>query len=282
MIREGKRRRWIGAKSKMANDIEKIKELRNETGAGIMACKNALIANGWDITKAKATIAEKGAAKLAERAERETKENISDVRVLGECAIIYQIGCETDFVSASDRFRKLVSDVGDALADSKPDNLEKAVSITKSLFSDAGVAIGEKLELKKYAIIRKTDPKQEFASYIHMKGKAATLVLYSGGDADIAQKIAMHITSENPEYISVDSISQTAKDTAFKEALSEKYDGNGRELPASMIETIAESKAKKRLTRKTLSEQPYLFDQRETVGYAMAKAGMTVLDFARV
>ena len=89
-------------------------------------------------------------------------------------------------------------------------------------------------------------------------------------------------TSENPEYISVDSISQTAKDTAFKEALSEKYDGNGRELPASMIETIAESKAKKRLTRKTLSEQPYLFDQRETVGYAMAKAGMTVLDFARV
>ncbi len=92
---------------------EEVKRLRDETGAGMIDCRNALVTAGGDYEGAKKHLADQGMSKSAKKADRAANEGLvgSYIHVGGKVGVLVEINCETDFVARNERFRELVRDV---------------------------------------------------------------------------------------------------------------------------------------------------------------------------
>jgi elongation factor Ts len=101
---------------------DKVKELRERTGAGFMDCKNALVEAGGDIDKAIALLRERGLAAAAKKAGREASEGAisSYIHIGGKVGVLIEVNCETDFVARTDEFQKLVKDLAVQVAGMAP------------------------------------------------------------------------------------------------------------------------------------------------------------------
>jgi elongation factor Ts len=101
-----------------------IKELRELTGAGVLDCKEALEAAGGDMERAQQILIEKGVAKAARRAERETKQGLIEAYVhLGKAGALLELNCETDFVARTDEFKALAHDLAMQVVGAQPQYL---------------------------------------------------------------------------------------------------------------------------------------------------------------
>ena len=265
----------------MASMIELIKELRDRTGAGMMDCKRALEASGSDVEKAIDWLREKGIAKAQAKASRIAAEGLAGVVTNGNEAIIAEVNCETDFVSKGEKFHKLVDDVMDVTLKGKCADIEAAKEATKSLFTDATVSMGEKLDYRRFDIVNKTSA-QGFGAYIHMGGKIATLVVLEKDDAELAKGLAMHIAANAPKYISESDIPadviEHEKAIAFETA---KADPKLAGKPEQMLQGIVMGKVKKVLSESILLSQAYLLDGEKSVAQVLKEKGNSVLKFVR-
>lgn len=93
----------------MEVSIASIKELRNQCGAGIMECRNALVEASGDMKKALEELKEKGCLKAAKKAERATKQGLVEayIHVGGRIGAMIELNCETDFAARTDEFKEL-------------------------------------------------------------------------------------------------------------------------------------------------------------------------------
>jgi elongation factor Ts len=93
-----------------ANDI---KRLREETGAGMLDCRAALVGASGDYDAAKKNLIDQGMSKQAKKADRDANEGLvgSYIHVGGKIGVLVEINCETDFVARNERFAELVRDV---------------------------------------------------------------------------------------------------------------------------------------------------------------------------
>ncbi len=105
-----------------------VKELRERTGAGMMDCKNALVATAGDIEKAIDELRTKGLAKAAKKAGRIASEGIvtSYIHGGGRIGVLVEVNCETDFVAKTDQFQQLVHDIAMQIAAAKPDYISRS------------------------------------------------------------------------------------------------------------------------------------------------------------
>ena len=260
----------------MANLIDLIKELRDRTGAGLMDCKKALLANGEDVSKAADWLREKGIAKQAKKAATRTAaEGVSWVMVNGNTAAIIEVNSETDFVANSDPFRALVKEVNEVVLANKPADVAAAKAcLTKEgktlndLFVDAGIKLGEKLDFRRFAVVEKTDD-EVFGPYIHMNGKIATLVVLKGGDSETANGIALNVCSMNPTYRVMEDIEAAKQDAKFASK------------PEAIQKKIVEGKVKKVLGESVLSEEAYVLDESKTVAQVLKEKDASVVSFIR-
>ena len=101
---------------------EKVKELRERTGAGFMDCKNALVEADGDVDKAIGLLREKGLAAAAKKSGREAREGLvsSYIHTGGRVGVLIEVNCETDFVARTDEFQKLVRDLAVQVAGLDP------------------------------------------------------------------------------------------------------------------------------------------------------------------
>lgn len=101
---------------------QKVKELREQTGAGIMDCKRALEAAGGDTAKAAEILKKQGLARAAKKAERVAGQGVIDayIHAGGRIGAMVEINCETDFVARTDDFRRLVHDIAMQVAATSP------------------------------------------------------------------------------------------------------------------------------------------------------------------
>lgn len=101
---------------------QKVKELREQTGAGIMDCKRALEASGGDIAKALEILKEQGLARAAKKAERVARQGVIDayIHAGGRIGAMVEVNCETDFVARTDDFRRLAHDIAMQVAATNP------------------------------------------------------------------------------------------------------------------------------------------------------------------
>lgn len=125
----------------MAVSIDKLKKLRNETGAGIADCRKALEDAGGDYARAKEILAERGLEKAAEKAGKETAQGIvtSYVHATGEIGVLVELRCETDFVARTDEFQKLAHELALQVAAMNPK--DKNELLTSEYIRDAALTI---------------------------------------------------------------------------------------------------------------------------------------------
>lgn len=110
----------------MAITVDQIKELREETGAGIMDVRKALTESDGDTKKAKEWLEKKGMKRAAEKSERETEAGyvFSYVHFNGKVGSLIKLACETDFVAKTEDFQTLGKEVAMQVASMKPETVE--------------------------------------------------------------------------------------------------------------------------------------------------------------
>lgn len=106
----------------MTISTEAIKELRQNTGAGVLACREALEASGGDMEKAALLLREKGLAAASKRADRETSNGVLELYNHGDgrVGVMVEVNCETDFVARTDDFRHFSHEIALQIAANSP------------------------------------------------------------------------------------------------------------------------------------------------------------------
>ena len=263
--------------------VELIKQLRDRTGAGLMDCKGALIACDGDLNAASDYLREKGLIKAAKKADRIAAEGLALTKVCEKCGslVVIEVNCETDFVAKGDAFHQLVDDAAGLILHNRPATLDEAKELTKQLFTDATVKIGEKLDLRRFEVIQKEEGQSIF-SYIHMGGKIAAAVVVTSDDAELGKGLAMGVASYNPQYLTVDDIPAEAIEHEKSVQLeAAKNDPKLAGKPAQMLEKIIDSKVKKYFSEMVFMLQPYIYDETKTVEEALNSKGAKLLKIVR-
>ena len=250
--------------------MEKLKELRDKTGAGISDCKKALEEAGGDKEKAIEILRKKGIAKAAKRGDRDAREGIVMVasNEAGDEGYIIEVNSETDFVARNEKFRQFADNALNIIKDGKIADLDDLLnqrmadghSVLENLESLSGV-IGEKLSIKRCGVLTSAGT---VGAYSHMGGRIGVLVaLNKPNQEELARDIAMQIAAINPKYISpVDApAEEIAKE---KEIYAEQLRKEGK--PDNMIEKISEGKLNKYYEEVCLVKQEYIKDDKKKVG----------------
>ena len=195
-----------------------VKELREMTGAGVMACKKALVETDGDFDKATEVLRKKGEATAVKKAGRIAAEGTVLAVVEGNKAAIVEVNSETDFVAKNDKFRTFVADIAEQIIASDATTVEalseekfvkdNSKTVKEELVSQIAV-IGENLTIRRFEKIT-TDG--AVVPYIHAGGKIGVLVeADTTNDSDDVKEalknIAMQIAALNPKYTSRDEIS---------------------------------------------------------------------------
>lgn len=270
----------------MSEIVELIKVLRERTGAGLMDCKHALVACNNDLDASVTWLREKGIAKQAKKAGRIAAEGLTTVLVNGNEAVVLEINCETDFVAKADPFVNLVKDVAQTALTNKPSDVQALLNEKSSngqtvaeLFNDAGIKLGEKLDLRRFVIFTKDDS-ELFGSYIHMGGTISVLVKVKGGDQEFADNLAMSICSTNPTYLTSDQVepSEFAKEKEIQIEKA-KEDASFAKKPAQIQEKIIEGRVSKHFEEQVLSFQEYILDSTKKVGDVLKENKCTPISF---
>ena len=266
----------------MANIIELIKVLRDRTGAGMMDCKKALLENDCDVEKSCEWLREKGIAKAAKKSSRIAAEGATSVKLAGDAAVILEVNSETDFVAKSDPFKALVNETADILLNEKPACINCAKKATEELYTNATVKIGEKLDLRRFELLTKTDA-QTFGGYVHMGGKISTLLLIDGNiSQEDANGLAMHVAANAPLYISTADIpaAEVEKETNIQ-LESAKQDPKLTGKPEEMLKKIIAGKVSKYFSESVFVEQEYLMAPGVKVGQWLKEHGVKVVKMIR-
>ncbi len=253
-----------------------VKELREATGAGMMACKSALLETGGDIDAARTLLREKGLAMAGKRADRATTEGIVGSLVEGSVASIVGLGCETEPVSKSEAFQAYGEKLLRAVQ-------ADGVSAVESLDAERV----ELISLLGENIVPTGATRYEggvLAAYVHPPAnKIGVLVQLEGGSAELARLLGMHIAFAAPDYTTRDNVPAETI-----EAERQVYLNSDEVLskPEAAREKIVSGMLGKRFYAASpggvLIDQAWIHDAAKTVGQVLADAGASVTAFARV
>jgi len=191
----------------MAVTAQMVKELREKTGAGMMDCKKALVETDGNMDEAITFLREKGMANAAKKAGRIAAEGLTDIYVAGNFATVVEINSETDFVAKNEQFVALVAETAKLIGENKPANVEAALAMTTSTGKSleetlihATAVIGEKIELRRYAIVEKAED-EVFGAYKHAGNRIAVVCVAENTTEKVAKEIAMHIAAMKPTVL---------------------------------------------------------------------------------
>lgn len=274
----------------MAISAKMVKDLRDKTGAGLMDCKKALVENNGDFDLAIDWLREKGISKAEKKASRVAAEGVIEVQTENNAAVIFELNCETDFVAKNEKFSALVHKLGKALIEAKPETEEAALNTEvdgkaiKDLLLSETATIGEKITLRRYELVNKTDD-QVFGSYVHFGGSIGAVVVLEDGNEDMARNIAMHVAASNPQYISRDEISEDfikhETEVLTAQALNENAESD-KPKPQNIIEKMVIGRLNKNFKDICLLSQAYVKNPDETIKSYLKTAGASVALFKRL
>ena len=195
---------------------KQVMSVRTKSGAGIMACKNALKETSGDEEKAIEILRKKGLSGLAKRAGREMKEGIVNVKVSDDAKTlaILEINCETDFVARNPEFRALSDElVSLMLGDEKMSNPAENEN-AKGKLQQFAIKVGENMQIRRGAIY-KLNGNGIANHYIHSDSKKGAVVLLHVEGEDVsdeslpvlARDLAMQCVAMNPRWLKKDDVS---------------------------------------------------------------------------
>jgi elongation factor Ts len=249
-----------------------VKQLRDQTGAGMMDCKAALVEVDGNLEDATDWLRKKGLAAAAKKAGRLASEGLVGLKVDGRRGVVVEVTPETDFVARNQDFQAMVSTIADqALATGGDfDRLLQAKvpasgrSVADEITQNIAV-IGENMNLRRAAAIEVADG--VVGSYVHAAlapglGKIGVLVgLQSAGDpeqvAALGKQLAMHIAAAKPLAVSVARLDARAFERE-RAIYAEQARASGK--PDSIVDKIVDGRVRKFYEEVVLLEQVYVID----------------------
>ena len=261
-----------------------VKELREKTGAGMLDCKKALEANEGNIEASIDWLREKGISKAAKKADRIAAEGVAAILTKGNKAAIIEVNSETDFVAKNEKFTGMVNDILETIIESDAKTLEDVLKLScgedtiEALITSMTATIGEKLSLRRFEIIEKSD-NEVFGDYIHMGGKIAVLVILDGANSDVAKDVAMHAAAMKPAYVKESDVPTDVLDKE-KEIMREQLLNEGK--PADKIDNILVGKVRKYYEEVCLENQIFVkAENKETVATFVKNNGGSIVNMIR-
>jgi elongation factor Ts len=264
-----------------------VKRLRELTGAGMMACKNALTEAEGDFDKAVEVLRLKGAKDVGKRAERTAGNGLVVTHFAGTTdGVLLELNCETDFVAKTEGFVDLAnkiaefaaqSDVADAAALLGAE-IEPGKTV-QALIEEHSATIGEKLELRRFAHFKGA----YVTSYLHksdpqLPPTTGVLVELDTENAEIGRDIAQQIAAMAPKYLTRDDVPAEAieKERALAEQIT-RDEGK----PEKAIPKIVEGRVNAYFKDFVLVEQAFVKENKKTIAKVLQESGVAVKRFAR-
>jgi elongation factor Ts len=254
-----------------------VKQLRDETGAGMMDCKRALQDTGGDLEAAKRLLREQGMAQAGKRAGRETTEGLVGHHIDADRGTMVAVGCETEPVSKNDEFQAFARKVLE-LVDAEGVGAERKLEDERV---ELVAKLGENVTLAGAARFVAVDG-SSISAYVHPPAnKVGALVNLGGGSAELARALAMHIAWYDPRWIAREDVPEETIATERGMLLNSK---EVQSKPEQAREKIVDGMMNKRYFAErggVLLDQPWIHEQSKTVAQALAEEGAEVLEFER-
>ena len=262
-----------------------VKSLRERTNLPMMDCKKALQDAAGDVDKAVELLRKAGAKLMEKRAGRATTCGRITVYVApgANVGTMIDLRCESAPVASNEHFVQLANDMAQQLATgpgaSSPEALlaqpspSKTAPTLKQQFDDLNNKIREVFNLERIVRID-----GHCGAYAHHNGAVAVLLRFDGGNAELARDICMHVTAMRPAVLSKEELDPAVVDKE-REILSAAARKEGK--PENIIAKMVEGRLRNFYAECCLAEQPFVKDDKKTVGQVAKEAGMKLVSFVR-
>ncbi len=264
-----------------------VKRLREQTGAGIMDCKNALQEADGDLNAAIEILRRKGVKDAGKRAARTAGNGLVTAELDGNSAgVLVELNCETDFVAKNEQFQALAGKIAEAaLANKVTDRLALLTTeagqgkTVEQLIEEASSLIKEKIELGRYARFEGG----YVTSYLHRSDRdlpptLGVLVQLDKPSEDVARDLAQQIAAMRPQYVTRDEV---PADVTEKERRIAEQITRDEGKPEQAIPKIVEGRVGAFYKDVVLTEQAFVKEPKQSVAQVLKADGVTVRGFAR-
>ncbi|UAW64673.1 MULTISPECIES: translation elongation factor Ts [unclassified Mycoavidus] len=257
-----------------------VAKLRAKTDAPMMECKKALTEANGDLTRAEELLRIKLGTKADKVAARVTAEGIvaTYIDAATQVGALVELNCETDFVAKNDDFLAFAKTVAELVAAQKPADvaallalplMDKTVDeVRRTLIGK----LGESLTIRRFVCYPST---HKLAAYLHGT-RIGVLVEYEGANEQVGKDLAMHIAAMKPITLSADAVPAELIETERKIA-AQKASESGK--PAEIVARMVEGSVQKYLKEVSLLDQPFVKDDKQTIGQMLKAAQASVKRF---
>ena len=264
-----------------------VKRLREQSGAGIMDCKNALAEADGDFELAIENLRKKGVKDAGKRADRTAANGLVTAELDGnEAGVLVELNCETDFVAKNDQFQELAAKISKAALENKvADRLALLTTVTadgksvEQLIEEASSAIKEKIELGRYARLEGG----YVTTYLHRSDRdlpptLGVLVQLDAANEAVAKDLAQQIAATPAQYVTRDEV---PADLVEKERRIAEDITRQEGKPEQAVPKIVEGRLGAFFKDIVLTEQASVKDPKQTIKSILAAGKVNVLAFAR-
>ena len=278
------------------SDIEKIKQLRQSTGAGFKDCNAAIQESGGDLDKAVEILRIKGISKASKKMSREAKEGVIAVSGDEEKISLIEVNCETDFVAKNDHFINFVKELAELnnsynsiVEKLKTVKMKNSETVNQNLVSLIA-KIGEKITIGRAKTFNYNGSKN--FNYLHTVVKdnlsklAVVVSLETNNNSDnlktFGKQLSMHIAASNPLALEANGINRDILDKEVS-LISEELKNTGK--PDDIIKKIRIGKINKFKEENALLTQPWVMEPKKKVQEVLKELSINDLkikDFYRL
>ncbi|CAD6510452.1 translation elongation factor Ts [Candidatus Profftia tarda] len=250
-----------------------VKELRKRTAAGIMDCKKALSKAEGDIDRAIEEMRKSGAIKAAKKASLIATEGIIKIKIVGNCGVILEINCQTDFVAKDSDFERFAEKVLDTAFSDKVNNVE----LLKKQFEEERIAlivrVAENINIRRVSFLEG----EVLAGYLH-GNRIGVLVSLKGSNKKLAKQLAMHVAASNPEFIKPQDAPSEIIEKEYQLQLDIAINSGKKK---EIAEKIVKGRMQKFTSSISLTGQNFVMDVSKTVGQILQENNAVVSNFIR-
>jgi len=262
-----------------------VKRLREQTGAGMLDCKNALVESDGDFGKAVEFLRIKGLKGVTKREGRTASNGLVAADVTDGVGTLVEINCETDFVAKGEPFQKLAATVlaqAVAVKAADTDSLLKSEvepgKTVRQLIDEANASIGEKIEIRRVVRLEAG----HVAAYLHRTNPDLPpqigVLVATDKPTDVARDVAMHVAAMSPSYLDRASVPE---DVVASERRIAEETAREEGKPEAALSRIVEGRVNGFFKDSVLLEQAFAKDNKKTVSQIFTEAGVVPIGFAR-
>jgi len=278
------------------SDIEKVKKLREATGAGFKDCNLAIKESNGDLDKAIEILRVKGISKASKKMSRDAKEGVVVVSGDQSKTSVIEVNCETDFVAKNDDFISFVQELSE-LNNEKNSNIEqlKEAKMKNGKSVDDNLValiakIGEKITIGKAKTIQNSDGINNHYLHTVVKDNVAKLAVMVSLDTKdnsdtvktFSKQLSMHIAASNPLALESDAIEQSIIDKE-QELVAEELKNSGK--PEDIAKKISLGKMNKFKEENALLTQAWVMEPKKKVKDVLKElsiADLKIKEFYRI